>query len=135
MLSVNKIKALNEKIYSSKIDPHNDYGLIADETQRISGISKNLVETFEKIDDDFKAATKLEKTDIAFLFLATGLQCVRQYILTNFKERENDQDSAKRVKKELTGKAKEYAEEEGKYKNLSGIEKLQEQRKQPQQLR
>ncbi len=129
MLSVNKIKVLNEKIYSSKIDPHNDYGLIADETQRISGISKNLVETFEKIDDDFKAATKLEKTDIAFLFLATGLQCVRQYILTNFKERENDQDSAKRVKEELTGKAKEYAEEEGKYKNLSGIEKLQEQRK------
>ena len=46
MLSVNKIKVLNEKIYSSKIDPHNDYGLIADETQRISGISKNLVETF-----------------------------------------------------------------------------------------
>lgn len=49
MLSVNKIKALNEKIYSSKIDVHNDYGLIADETQRISGISKNLVETFEKL--------------------------------------------------------------------------------------
>lgn len=98
MLSVNKIKALNEKIYSSKIDPHNDYGLIADETQRISGISKNLVETFEKIDDDFKAATKLEKKDIAFLFLATGLQCVRQYLFTNFKlkeDRPNDQDAAK----------------------------------------
>ena len=107
MLFVNKIKALNEKIYSSKIDPHNNYGLIADETQRISGISKNLVETFEKIDDDFKAATKLEKTDIAFLFLATGLQCVRQYLFTNFKlkeDRPNDQDAAKNAKGKNTNK-------------------------------
>lgn len=39
------------------------------------------------MDKEFAHATKLDATDITFLFLATALQCIRQYVLSNEKFR------------------------------------------------
>lgn len=60
-----------------------------------SGLSQQeYVELEDEINGEFACVTKLTKLDISFLFLATALQCCRQYLLTNFKERLNDQDAA-----------------------------------------
>ncbi len=71
---------------------------ISNETARVSATAKNVHIIIEDIDSNFKKATKLNKLDISFLFLATALQCVRQYFLTNFKlssDRPNDQAASK----------------------------------------
>ena len=44
---------------------------------------------------EFDKKTELSKADTAFLFFAVALQCIRQYILTDFKDRVGDQDAAK----------------------------------------
>lgn len=53
---------------------------------------------YEEINKTFSRKTKLQKLDIAFLVLATALQCVRQYVLTPFKERIDDAAGSKSVK-------------------------------------
>lgn len=80
-----------------------------------SGLSQQeYVELEDEINEEFARVTKLTKLDISFLFLATALQCCRQYLLTNFKERLNDQDAANDAKEELKSKnEKEFAEYEG----------------------
>lgn len=80
-----------------------------------SGLSQQeYVELEDEINGEFARVTKLTKLDISFLFLATALQCCRQYLLTNFKERLNDQDAANDAKEELKSKnEKEFAEYEG----------------------
>lgn len=50
------------------------------------------------IESQFKSVTKLSKQDYNFLFVAVALQCIRQYFLTNFKERLDDQTAAKNTK-------------------------------------
>ena len=69
----------------------------------------------DNIDEEFEKATLLEKQDIAFLFLAISLQCVRQYLITNVKERLDDQEAAKRVK----GDKKEKSDRHHRYYNPS----------------
>lgn len=71
---------------------------IADDSRRTAEIYKNAEAILNDIDDKFMAATKLDKVDIAFLFFATALQCVRQYFITNRKERLSDQEYAKNTK-------------------------------------
>ena len=52
----------------------------------------------DDIDRRFEEATGLGKDDVAFLLFAVALQCLRQYLLTNFKERLSDKESAKKTK-------------------------------------
>ena len=59
---------------------------------------ENAETVLDDLDEEFKQATKLDGQDVAFLFFATALQCVRQYVLTNFEERLSDKEAAKEVK-------------------------------------
>lgn len=57
----------------------------------------------KEIDDihtEFSKRTGLKKTDMLFLVFATALQCLRQYCLTDFKERLDDQEAANKIKKD-----------------------------------
>lgn len=54
-------------------------------------------ETLDDLDKQFKDETGLTDTDVAFLFLAIGLQIARQYLITKFPERQDDQISAKQT--------------------------------------
>ncbi len=47
------------------------------EMHRVSTVAKNAEQIISNIDEQFAKATKLNKTDIIFLFFATALQCVR----------------------------------------------------------
>lgn len=87
-------------------------GQIVEGQERATEVYRNAAVIIEDIDRDFKRATKLDDTDVAFLFLATGLQCVRQYVLTKAPERLNDQEAAK-----LSGKSEEHSDRHHRYYN------------------
>ena len=70
---------------------------IANEAGRVADISKNAEKIIEDIDKQFENVTKLTKTDIVFLFVAVALQCCRQYLLTDFKERPNHDKAAEKT--------------------------------------
>ena len=71
---------------------------MAKDTRKTAEVYRNAGEILDDIDARFEKATGLEADDVAFLFLAIALQCVRQYVLTNFKERLSDQEAAKETK-------------------------------------
>ena len=71
---------------------------MAKDARRTAEVYRNAGAILDDIDARFEKATGLEADDVAFLFLAIALQCVRQYVLTNFKERKTDQEAAKEVK-------------------------------------
>jgi hypothetical protein len=65
----------------------------------------------------FQEKTRLDGKDIAFLFLAVALQCVRQYILTAFQDRVGEkatQKADKEVQNKLYDKAKPFEKNTGK---------------------
>lgn len=65
----------------------NNLKQIENEYHRVTELSGQAAKIIDKIDTDFKNKTKLSNVDIAILFLATAIQCARQYILTNDKLR------------------------------------------------
>ena len=77
----------------------NNMQIIANESGRVTNVLENSEETLDHLDYLFKKRTKLTKPDIVLLFLAIGLQVARQYLLTNFKNRVNDQEAANNIDK------------------------------------
>ncbi|MEG2587923.1 MAG: hypothetical protein RSA05_07405 [Cetobacterium sp.] len=51
---------------------------------------ENYLDDYEKTEDKFRKITKLDKLDVKFLFFATALQCLRQYLISNSKFRFDD---------------------------------------------
>ncbi|RHU86415.1 hypothetical protein DXC27_10725 [Ruminococcus sp. OM08-7] len=82
-----------------------DYEKIEKEAQRVLEITTNPEKYIIEIDNLFRKKTKLNKADISFLFLATGLQVLRQYILTP-QNRVDDKTAAKKIHKENEEKNK-----------------------------
>ena len=68
---------------------------IADEQHRVTELSGQASRIVDQIDMSFKVKTKLSNMDITLLFLATAIQCARQYILSNEKFRLEDKGSLK----------------------------------------
>jgi len=85
--------------------------IIAKDAERVSIVAKDVHIIIKDIDRQFATATKLNKVDISFLFFAVALQVVRQYFLTNFKERLDDQTAAKQTK----GHTKEHSDRSHKW--------------------
>lgn len=71
---------------------------MAQDARKTAEVYRNAGAILDDIDTRFEEATGLEAEDVAFLFFAIALQCVRQYVLTNFKERLSDQEAAKETK-------------------------------------
>lgn len=55
---------------------------VAGEYHRVTEISRAPMTVINDIDRKFEKATQLSGVDTAFLFVATGMQCIRQYVLT-----------------------------------------------------
>ncbi len=72
---------------------------------------KEYATNLNRIDEEFKIKTKLNNFDVVFLITATALQCIRQYFLTPFRERVDDQTAAKNTK----GKDKEHSDRAHRY--------------------
>lgn len=69
------------------------------ETLRVAEIMRNAPEILEELDRQFSEATQLTKTDLVFLFMAVGLQCLRQYVFSSDKFRLEANDGDKLIKK------------------------------------
>ncbi|MDO5424494.1 MAG: hypothetical protein Q4F41_12285 [Eubacteriales bacterium] len=101
MVSYNRLRRENEKInernlaeiygWQSDLD---SIAISADRTAKIARYSESII---EDIDSQFEKATKLNKTDITFLLLATGLQCIRQYIIGTITQRTDDKTAARKT--------------------------------------
>ena len=70
---------------------------ITRESYRVAELAENAETVIKNLDEEFESQTKLNKKDIAFMFFATALQCVRQYFLTDFKNRMGDQEAAEKT--------------------------------------
>lgn len=85
------------------------------EAARVRQVVESTGDVLEDLDAQFSKLTGLTKIDIRFLFVAIGLQVVRQYLITKFPEREDDQTAAKETK----GDQKEKSDRKHWYYNPS----------------
>ena len=92
---------------SSNLDSvHSNLNQVETEYHRVAQLSRAPMCVLNDIDRQFEKATQLHGIDTTFLFTATALQCLRQYVLTPMTaERLNDQEAAQLVK----GKHKEIS--------------------------
>lgn len=72
---------------------------MAQDARKTAEVYRNAGAILDDIDTRFEEATGLNKTDIAFLMLATSLQVARQYVFSNEKFRLDAKDGDKLVKK------------------------------------
>lgn len=86
---------------------------VYNETNHACDIIGNTSEILNDLDKQFCSRTGLTKTDMKFLFTAIGLQIARQYLLTQFPERLDDQTAAK----EVQGNIKEHSNRKHRYYN------------------
>lgn len=68
---------------------------IAEESQRTADIAHNASNILNNLDKEFESITKLNGFDITLLFVAVAMQCIRQYVHTDFKTRLDDKTAAK----------------------------------------
>ena len=95
MRNYNKLKAqVNTAIDGAKQEASN-LKIVADDARRVSDVARDVNIIIKDLDRQFEQATKLTGIDIKFLFVATALQCLRQYLLTQFPERKDDKDASK----------------------------------------
>ena len=81
---------------------------VGDEYRRVTELSGQAAQALDQIDLDFKVKTKLSNLDITILFLATEIQCTRQYLLINDMLRITHSDGDKLVKGFLGTKVGEW---------------------------
>ena len=108
-----KLKQQSEKVFAATDKKVGHREEIADELKRVSNIAHNAGSIVFELDREFSAATKLCGVDITFLFFAIALQCIRQYVLTPFEDRVNDQEAAKSTK----GHNEEHSDRKHRYYN------------------
>ena len=81
---MNKYDALRKKmdVSTEKIKSGtNKLTAVNNEMRRVAEVAHNVEAIIDDIDAQFAQATKLNKTDITFLFVATALQCARWILL------------------------------------------------------
>jgi len=98
MASISKLRQKLNNADSEMTKNIGHIGTIAKDAERVSNIAKNASSVINEIDRKFEQATKLSSIDISFLFFAIALQVVRQYLITNFKERTGHDTAAKSAK-------------------------------------
>ena len=81
---MNKYDALRKKmdVSTAKIKSGtNKLTAVNNEMRRVADVAHNAEMIIDDIDAQFARATKLNKADITFLFVATALQCARWILL------------------------------------------------------
>ena len=57
--------------------------MLADESQRVADVAHNSRKIIDDLDCEFESQTGLKGFDVAFLFVATALQCARLFLMNN----------------------------------------------------
>lgn len=115
VLDLKDFRARHAKI-SCQADIHIEHAeIIARESMRVAEVAGNAEAIISDLDHQFESCTGLNPLDVSILFLATALQIIRQYFLTKFPERVDDQISAKNTK----GHIEEHSDRSHRYYNPS----------------
>ena len=85
------------------------------EASRVRNVVENTGKILYDLDEQFCRQTGLTKLDMGFLFVAIGLQIARQYLLTKFPQRLDDQSAAKST----AGHGEEHSNRQHRYYNPS----------------
>ena len=85
------------------------------ETKRAIGVLHETGKTLDDLDQQFCKMTKLDPLDVAIMFVAIGLQIARQYLITSFPIRLDDQIAAKTT----FGHTEEHSDRHHRYYNPS----------------
>lgn len=101
MSKYDKLRKNNEEAFKSLYKETSQLRIIAEESKRVSNVAHDAKKIITDLDTQFADVTNLDKVDISFLFLATALQCARQYILTNDKYRIKASEADKAIKDPL----------------------------------
>lgn len=67
------------------------------DARRVANTARNASIIIEDLDKQFKKATELNDFDIKFVFMATAIQCVRQYVIGTMTQRTDDKTAAKKT--------------------------------------
>ena len=105
-----KLKKQNDEAIEKVRKEAANFSVIADESRRVADVAHHAGEIISDLDRQFAKATGLDGKDIAFLFLATGLQIARWVLLNqitkiekagqdNVKEKYLHERQEKRLKK------------------------------------
>lgn len=92
MLNISRIEELKRKRLNLENESEvylNNMNNITQESERVANIAKNSKVILDDLEYKFESVTGLDNTDVKFLFFATALQCIRQYVLSNEKLRFN----------------------------------------------
>lgn len=95
-------KKLKQQVHDSTTGAKNEIShlhSIAKESSRVAQLASDAETVINDIDTQFKEATKLNNVDVIFLFIATALQCARQYLLPGNKYRIGAEEGDKLTKK------------------------------------
>ena len=117
-MDLDELRARSKELMSHSDSVLNNMQIIANEGNRVADVAHNSRKIMDDLDREFELQTGLDKKDFAFLFFATALQCIRQYFLTPFTQRVDDQTAAKVVK----GDKKEHSNRSHKLYNPSLLE-------------
>ncbi len=115
--------------FPTNVQSLDDYYNLSSTQDEIDQIISQYTHLNDQAHTAFLRKTKLDRKDLSFLFLAVGLQCVRQYFLTAFKERvdhEHTKDADKAKEEHIHDKTKNGENNTNTqggyyYKDLDGI--------------
>lgn len=94
MSRLDELKAKRSALSTERENTIAGVSEVPKELLRVADVAHNAEQNIKNLDEEFELQTKLRGKDIGFLFFATALQCVRQYFLTDFKIRMDDQKAA-----------------------------------------
>lgn len=89
---------LAEQKYSAE-NLNSDLARLQEDARRVAEVMRNAPRILEELDKQFCEATNLTRTDVIFLFIATGLQCLRQYVFASDQFRLEANEGDKLIKK------------------------------------
>jgi len=82
-MSIEELRVRREKLKKNSDITFNNMQIIIDESNRVAEVAHNSREILDGLDAEFEKQTGLKGQDVAFLFIATALQCVRIYVINN----------------------------------------------------
>lgn len=110
-MTLEELRKKRENI-SARADRHlENMEMIAQESGRVAQVAGNAEIILDDIEQKFRRYTGLSETDIDFLFFAIALQVARQYLVTKFPKRLDDQTAAKNT----AGHNEEHSERKHRY--------------------
>ena len=90
----NELKERRKLLSSETQKTLSNMKIIKTETERVESVAHNAESILDDLDAQFEEKTGLTKIDVTFLFFAVALQIARQYLVTKFPNRLNDQEAA-----------------------------------------